>query len=392
MGFLEEHFDRDYSSASLDELLALKEKNEQRAIEAEARNQAVLDHMPLWLNMTNTTRCNLRCIMCNQAYGRTEIMSMEPAIYDLIVRQFYPFLRTVQLTAIGEPMMTPKLPSKIDDMLRYGVRLEMVTNGTLLKGDRLLEKLASASELITISLDGATPETFNSLRHGADFDEIIGNIERFNRFRMAHPPEERTHLDFNYILMKRNIRELPAFVDLAANLGARKVICSHLVLYEEGLEDEMLIRAPGLSNAFTAAAAARATARGIEISLPPPFPDPLAIREGPIDPLQESAAMKSDPLPAEDGTVADEADEYEGEKCYFLWRRVYIGPHGEVVPCCLSGIPSMGDLGERPFPEIWNNESYQRLRRRVHTINPPAPCKDCYLINRNPSSAEFKKI
>jgi MoaA/NifB/PqqE/SkfB family radical SAM enzyme len=372
MGFLSDNYGRDFTGASAEELAALKAENEQRVVKAEEENAGLVDHMPMWLNMTNTTRCNLRCIMCNQAYGKIETHTMEPEVYDIVVSRFYPFLKTVQLSAIGEPMMTPRLHAKIDDMLRYGVKLEMVTNGTLMKGDPLLKRLAEVSELITVSLDGARAETFNSIRTGADFAKIIQSLERFNHFRFKLPESERPHLDFNYILMKRNIRELPDFVDLAADLGARLIICSHLVLYEKTLEEEMLQHHPELSDAFTRAAAERAAARGVEIRLPPPFNAPP--EETPLN----------DPLP-DDGI-------YRGEKCYFLWRRVYIGPHGEVVACCLSGVESLGSLKEEPFPTIWNGKRYRIMRERVHTPRPVPPCDNCYLINRNPASADFRKV
>lgn len=391
MGFLANHFGRDYSGASSEEIELLKQENERRAVESERTNQIEVDHMPLWLNMTNTTRCNLNCIMCNQAYGKILDLRMEPEIYEQIVREFYPFLRTVQLTAIGEPMMTPQLRSKIEDMLRFGVRLEMVTNGTLMKGDGLLEKLATASELITVSVDGARAETFHSIRPGADFNEILDNIRRFNHFRSLLPEGERPRLNFNYILMKRNIRELPDFVDLAADLDAHTIIGSHLVLYEEGLEEEMLIHDPGLSNAYTAAAQERAAARGVAIQLPPPFPEEGANPSPPVDESVDREKSGEEPGSG-DAESAGKDGTYSGEKCYFLWRRVYIGPHGEVVPCCLSGIEALGNLKENSFPEIWNNGRYKRLRKFVHTLNPPAPCKGCYLINRNPDSADFKKI
>jgi len=390
MGFIKDYFNKDYSKTSLQDLHALKAENERRAREAEAKDQRIVDHMPVWLNMTNTTRCNLRCFMCNQAYGKTKAMSMEPEIYDLIVKQFFPFLKTVQLSAIGEPMMTPGLPSKIDDMLSYGVKLEMVTNGTLLKGEPLLEKLAEVSELITVSLDGATSETFNSIREGADFDTIIHDLERFNHYRMQRPAEDRPVLDFNYILMKRNIRELPAFIDLAADLGARKVICSHLVLYEKELENEMLIHTPELSNAFTRAAMMRAQARGIELRVPPPFEETVTEDRRPASPQTTDVSnLEAD---STENNRPEPSDHYLGERCYFLWTRVYIGPHGEVVPCCLSGIHAMGSLKDRSFPDIWNCKEYQIMRGGVHTPQPPAPCDKCYLINRNPSSAEFRKV
>ena len=304
MTFLEDHFGRDFKESTPNALEALKAENERRAAEAEARDLAVVDHMPVWLNMTNTTRCNIRCIMCNQAYGRTALLRMDEDIYDRIVRELYPFLRTVQLTAIGEPMMTPKLPAKLDDMLRYGVRLEMVTNGTLLKGDAMLDRLAAATELITVSLDGARAETYNSIREGADFDEILANLKRFNVFRNRHPRDVRTRLNINCILMKRNIRELPDLVDLAADLGVQSVICSHLVLFEEGLKHEMLQHEPELSNAFTARAAERARERGVEIRLPPPFPRPHPERRSPgkgnpRPGFQAKRRLRMRPLPPE---------------------------------------------------------------------------------------------
>jgi len=383
MKFLEEQFRKDWSSASADELESLKIENERRAAEAEFCDKDLLDHMPLWLNMTNTTKCNLKCIMCNQAYGKIEELRMNAEVYNKIVKEFYPFLRTVQLTAIGEPMMTPHLLSKIDDMIHYGVKLEMVTNGVLMKGDALLSKLAASSELITLSLDGATPETFNSIRQGADFHKIIKNIERFNHFRFLTPEEKRTRLNINFILMKRNIRELPDLVDIAANLGVQTIICSHLVLYEKGLEEEMLIHHPKLSNQFTAQAAKRAAEHKIEIILPPPF------IESPVTEQSEKCSSIEPPLKE---SSPDSPATYQGERCYFLWRRVYIGHHGQVVPCCLSGIDAFGSIENQPFPEVWNNPRYQHYRRRVHTLNPPEHCKTCYLINRNPVSADFRKL
>jgi radical SAM protein with 4Fe4S-binding SPASM domain len=392
MEFLEKHFGQDYSTASIQEIEALKAENEARAIKAEEVNQVFVDHMPTWLNMTNTTRCNLQCIMCNQAYGKIEEMAMEPGIYEKIVKEFYPFLKTVQLTAIGEPMMTPKLLAKIDDMLRYGVKLEMVTNGTLMKGDKLLKRLAAASELITVSLDGATKDTFNAIRVGADFEAVIENIRRFNAFRFALPAEERGELNFNYILMKRNIHELPDFVDLAADLDARRIICSHLVLYDEGLAQEMLSLWPGLCNRYTAEAARRAAERQVEIILPPTFTmdAPPGASDGKR--TREQAPGENPSFARESPTPLGPEEEYTGEKCYFLWRRVYIGPHGEVVPCCLSGVESMGNMKNHPFPEIWNNKRYTTLRKYVHTRNPPSICQGCYLINRNPQKAEFKRL
>ena len=310
------------------EIQALKRENEKKALEAESRNEPLVDHMPTWLNMTNTTRCNLKCIMCNQGYGKIETWTMEKEIYDYIVKYFYPFVGTVQLTAIGEPLMTPRLPSKIRDMERYGVRLEMVTNGTLLKGEGLLRALARVARLMIFSLDGATPGTFNSIRVGADFDQVVSNIRRFNEFRLMVPPERRPEIKFNYILMKRNIRELPEFISLAKELGASAVVCTHMVLFEKGLEDEMLENHPELSNRYTREAEERARKLGIGLVLPPPFPEgEEGTKGGETEDGETDAGEGRKDLPGRN-LSGDGEEEYRGERCPFLWQRVYIGPRG----------------------------------------------------------------
>src|SRR5262245_58397073 len=158
---------------SKDELRSLKRDNRERAIQNELAGGEQCDHLPTWINTTNSTVCNLKCIFCNQAYGKGVDWKMEEDIYRRVVEELYPFVETVQLTAYGEPMMTPNIYGKIKDMEEFGVKLEMVTNATLMKGEKLLARMARTMGLLTVSLDGATPETYNALRVGADLDEVM---------------------------------------------------------------------------------------------------------------------------------------------------------------------------------------------------------------------------
>ena len=64
-------------------------------------------------------------------------------------------------------------------------------------------------------------------------------------------------------------------------------------------------------------------------------------------------------------------------------RAFLIGTKGEVVPCCLAGVPFFGNLLEQPFHEIWNGDTYQTYRRHVFTDSPHGPCRNCYLIYPN---------
>ena len=352
---------------AIDELIELKAENRRRAEEAEREDRETCDSLPTWINTTNSTVCNLQCVFCNQAYGKGVDIKMEEAVYQQVVEELYPAAETVQLSAYGEPMMTPHIQDKFADMDRFGVRCEMMTNGTLMKGDALLERMSRIMGNLRISIDGATPETFNRIRVGGDFDQIFANIRRYNHFRHQRPAAEQAPLHFSYILMKSTLGELSDFVRLVSELDTDTLWVTHLVLFEDEMREELLSTDPEWrrrTNEALAQAQDLADRLGQKISLPPPF----AEDEDPDAP----AGPRPDPI-----------------RCYFLWQRMYVGPTGDVVPCCLAGIHANGNVAGSSFAEQWNNDLYRQMRRRVHSDNPFQPCATCYLVNRAPEDAEF---
>ncbi|MEW6745245.1 MAG: radical SAM protein [Planctomycetota bacterium] len=351
------------------EIQALKVENRRLADEGEREQVEWCDFLPVWLNMTNSTVCNLRCTFCNQAYGKGVDWRMEEPIYRQIVTELYPFLETVQLTAYGEPMMTPNLYGKMADMERFGVKMELVTNATLMKGQKLLARMARVLGLLTVSIDGATRETYESLRIGARFDEVIQNVRNFNEERGKLPENGRPPLHFNYIIMKKTIAELPLFLELAKELEGQHVTVMHMVVFEDALRDQSLDDSRALANHYLLEAGRTARRLDLSVNLPPLYP--LAA-EG------------------ERGTPRVVRDT-RPDSCYFLWKRVYIGPTGDVIPCCLSGIHRNGNMVGSSIASVWNNDLYREMRRRVHSDDPYGLCKHCYLINRRTDMGGFDR-
>jgi MoaA/NifB/PqqE/SkfB family radical SAM enzyme len=272
-------------------------------------------------------------------------------------------------------MMTPALPEKFADMERFGVRLEMVTNATLMKGDALVARMARIMGLLTVSIDGATAKTYDALRIGGSFDEVVGNVRAFNRHRHALPKEQRAPLHFNTILMKRTLAELPDFLKLAKDLDAQHVTVMHLVLMEPWARDEMLDGSrewKERTNEVLARAAETAKSLDLSVNLPPTF-------------------MLSRPENRAGAGPGGKAPKPEPVRCWFLWQRMYVGPAGEVVPCCLAGIHKNGDVASSDFFTEWNGPLYREMRRRVHSTDPYPPCATCYLVHRNTDSGDFDK-
>lgn len=363
-----------------------KAANERLALADEQALQPVARAMPTWINLTSTTVCNLKCFMCNQFLDPdSPKVIMEDEVYDRIVKELYPYAKTMQLSAFGEPLMTPKMEQKLDDLAEYGVKLDMVSNATLMmKESRFREKLLDSLESITFSMDGATRETYNSIRTGAEFNDVVDNITRFTELRFALPKAARPTLNLNFILMKRTLKEAPRFVEMAAEWGADLVVFNHLVSFHPSLAGEMLDTCRKETNEWQDRAREVAAELGVNIKIPPNFadvdaapPQPAASAAAPAESPEEAPAEAPQAAPAERPCIMPTY------RCWFLWRRVYFTPHGDVVPCCVAGMPSFGNLMKEPFAGIWNGTTYRNYREKVFTERPMGKCRTCYLIYPN---------
>ncbi len=82
---------------------------------------------------------------------------------------------------MGGPLIHPQLP----ELIAYAAgqssigETVMSTNATLLRGARAEALLGSGLSCLVLSLDGATRETYESLRLGAKYDETMDNVSSF---------------------------------------------------------------------------------------------------------------------------------------------------------------------------------------------------------------------
>lgn len=352
-----------------------KAANLKLATEDEASCAPFARAMPTWINLTSTTACNLKCFMCNQFLDpNSPKVMMDEDIYQKVVRELYPYANTMQLSAFGEPLVTPKMDQKLDDLERYGMKLEMVSNGTLMmKESRFREQLLKCLELVTFSMDGATRATYNSVRTGAEFNEVVDNITKFADLRLALPKAARPKMNFNFILMRRTIAEAPKFVEMVHRWGGDHIVFNHLVTFHPSLKGESLNYCRAYANEWQDRTREVANDLGVSITLPPNFaatedrPKPAPVADEPVAKPAEPA-RPCGPPPV---------------KCWFLWQRVYIAPFGDVVPCCLAGMNPFGNLQKESFFDVWNGPTYQNYRTHVFTDKPLGKCKTCYLIYPN---------
>ena len=66
-----------------------------------------------------------------------------------------------------------------------GARTELITNGMLLNERMGRELIEAGLDLLWVSIDGASPESYADVRLGAELAQVIANVARFSKCAKA---------------------------------------------------------------------------------------------------------------------------------------------------------------------------------------------------------------
>lgn len=306
------------------------------------RKREHVPYAPLALYFGATRRCNLDCVMCG-----TKLLKRVP---DLSYERFRQILdqvpahsmRGCQIGGTGEPLLNPDLIKMFTYAKNKGFITHLTTNATLLTEAKALPILR-ALDIIAISVDGATKETYEKIRRGGKFEDVIRNTQRLTALKKKI--RAPTHIRINFVCSMLNIREIPEMVVLASQLGV------------DGLEIRMLREA-------------------FQWRPKPKYKQT-------IDDLSVSfSSVKKHIPPKSKIELSVETPRPTFPICDWPFKTCYITEDGFVTPCCNVPEPgiSFGNVFNTPLAEIWNNQLYREFRRGFITGNPPESCVDCHTI------------
>lgn len=133
-----------------------------------------------------TSRCNLRCPMCPREISPdlgNRDMDMET--FRSVLDRVADHASFIWLAGLGEPMMNRHFITMISECRRRGIATGASMNGIFLTDvwqERLLDTLL---DLLVVSFDGATRETYEKIRVGASFDKVRGNVRRLAAWKVG---------------------------------------------------------------------------------------------------------------------------------------------------------------------------------------------------------------
>ncbi len=397
--------------------------------------------MPQWISFQNTCFCNLRCPHC-WSHGTEELRKrhngivMEDNMLWALGKETLPLADSFSLSRNGEPLATRHLDRILAELRKYGAKLTLLTNGTLLTSAQL-PMLIPIAKSIEISIDGATQYTFEAIRLGAKFKKVIHNIRLLTRTIELLPENLRPTIEFAWTIMGSNMRELPEIVKLASALGVAIVNARFIILIDnDKIKHEAIEYHKRAYNIYYQEAKRVAGDLNVTVKLPPPFKE---VSDGPVRTRgRENMIIKQFPKDyyetllsperlVDHNAIEQEATEvrnmvirrasqryldvrsicknhnlqemqqyFEGllkmyssdlqeisskadetiKYCPHIHKFMYVSPLGDITPCCYFH-HVVGNVKDASIKDIWDGQAYDEFRRKVLGEDPFEQCVNC---------------
>lgn len=163
--------------------------------------------------------CNINCVMCalKEQFDKKGLMPFETfRKLENVLRR----VRSISLSCNCEPLMNKEIIEMIDFSVNTNKNIKVLftTNGTLLTPDLSSRLVKTGLDCIFISIDSADRETFEKIRNGAKFEDVIKNVKELVAQRRARK-ESALKISIATIASAFNIDELPAILELVRELG-----------------------------------------------------------------------------------------------------------------------------------------------------------------------------
>jgi len=195
---------------------------------------------PRQITLDISSSCNLKCQMCSleDNYDNKSFMSLET--FEKII-PIIPKLDYIDLNCNAEPLMNKNLIRILKTIKHVSPKTKVgfPTNGVLLNEKIIRELITNNLDVIRFSINGATKETFESIRTKADFNKVIFNVDLFSKVK-KQLKKDNLILVLTFVAMRRNISELPDLIDLSKSLGIAEVSVLGLEPYTLNMSKEAL--------------------------------------------------------------------------------------------------------------------------------------------------------
>jgi len=174
---------------------------------------------PSYVQLESTTKCNMKCRTCIRAAGENFDMPFDSFTSTIDQLQSSRLgTQQVDLTGVGEPLLNRNLISMVKYAKRGGFRVGFTSSFTLMDETKARRLIQADTDYLYISIDSARKETFEKLRVGANFEDVMSKVRLFVKTR-EEKNSTKPALKLTATLSGKNLSEVPQLIRLAEDLG-----------------------------------------------------------------------------------------------------------------------------------------------------------------------------
>jgi MoaA/NifB/PqqE/SkfB family radical SAM enzyme len=283
----------------------------------------------------------------------------------------------------GEPLAHPNIVEMVRQAKALGSPVELITNGTLLTEEMSRRLIAAGLDMLWVSLDGATPESYADVRLGDALPEVLANLRIFRKARRGSDRYRALpRIGIIFVVMKRNVADLPAVLRIGERMAATRFLVTNVLPYTREMFRETLYPYV-LSNLVYAPSLSRLELSKMDVG-------PLT-RQALYEVMRGGMSVS-----LAEGDLTETTN-----RCPFIDRgATAISWDGSVSPCLpllhthvsfpdnqerLSRRYVAGNVIERDLRDLWAAPEYAAFRERVQAFDfaPCATCGGCNLSETN---------
>lgn len=286
------------------------------------------------LRLEACSACQLACPSCSTAQGLTK--SGPVGLGRLKARDFRRFLersgriRVIELSNWGEIFLNTDLPEILAIAHERGIALEAM-NGVNLNDakEEMLEAVVRYRlRRMSVSIDGATPETYATYRRKGDLATVLRHVDRINHYKAVHG-SRYPELTWQFVVFGHNEHEIAKAREMATARGMR----------------------------FN-------PIRNLDFDYSPPADPDLVRREAGIDATVDG-----------DAVVRDIADRLV--YCHQMWDAPQVNWDGKLLGCCFNYFTDFGNVFETGLSAALSGERYRHTKSVLLGLAEPRPDTPC---------------
>lgn len=180
--------------------------------------------LPRRIIIEASTLCQLRCPGCVLPRSNPEKIEETCGFGCLSFENFKKlvddnYFTEIELARFGEMFLNPELADIIKYAYEKNVSLRDYCGANLnYLPDDVAESLVKYKfELLTVSVDAASPESYVKYRIGGDFNQVINNIKKINYYKKLYN-SDKPKLVYKFIIFGHNEHEIDKAKQLAKDL------------------------------------------------------------------------------------------------------------------------------------------------------------------------------